>query len=247
MSEPTLPEVNSTPAACRNNLRRTGQTRAFLRRHRKGFVGIALLAATLFVFMGGVYWDVRREGRPIYADPASAPNLSVAIVFGAGYGKKGPSAMLYDRVATGVRLYQLGKVRKLLMTGDNGRANYNEPAIMRKTALALGVPDRDIVQDFAGFRTYDSLYRARDIFGIRSAILVTQSYHLPRALFTARALGMETIGVAADRGYYPGQVWRDLREIGSVENAWLSARILHPRPTFLGKAEPIFPAGLPPL
>lgn len=228
---------NQKPA----NSGKPGRGRNVLRRYRRPILGLFGLAAFVVVVLAGIYWNVRRGGRPIYTRPENAPTLPVAVVFGAGYGKNGPSAMLYDRVATGAALYRLGKVRKLLMTGDNGRWNYNEPAIMRKTALRLGVPDRDIVLDFAGFRTYDSLYRAKAIFGVKQAILVTQAYHLPRALFTARELGLEAVGVAADSGPYPGQFWRNVREIGSVENAWLATRVLHPRPTFLGRPEPIFP------
>lgn len=101
--------------------------------------------------------------------------MPVAIVFGAGIG----NAVIDDRVQTGVDLYKQGRVRKLLMTGDNGRVGYDEPGAMKVTAIAAGVPAGDIICDYAGFRTYDSLYRARDIFGVTQAALVTQGYHLP--------------------------------------------------------------------
>jgi len=124
-----------------------------------------------------VYADVQSARRLICAGVATAPTRPVAVVFGAA------GQILSDRVATAAELYKAGKARKLLMTGDNGRQGYDEPDEMKREAVSLGVPARDIACDYAGFRTYDSLYRARDIFGVRSAILVTQGYHLPRALF----------------------------------------------------------------
>ena len=143
------------------------------RRRRRIFWGLltALSLGCLLIFL-----NVRSYGGLICSTAAAAPVRPVAIVFGA------VSVILTDRVATGVKLYKAGKVYKLLMTGGNSRDGYNEPEAMRQEALAMGVPARDIVCDYAGFRTYDSLYRARDIFGVRSAFLVTQGYHLPRAL-----------------------------------------------------------------
>jgi SanA protein len=192
-------------------------------------------AAGLIVVFGMVlmYADVQRERRLICVSVADASVRPVAIVFGAA------GAILEDRVTTGVELYKAGKVRKLLMTGDNSRNNYNEPAAMRQQALAQGVPPQDIVCDYAGFRTYDSLYRAHAIFGITSALLVTQRYHLPRALFIARRLGMNVVGVDAAKRRYAGQWSFDLREIAAVEVAWVQATITHPRPKFLGKPEPL--------
>ena len=147
------------------------------------------------------------------------------------------SSILTDRVATGVELYKVGKVRTLLMTGDNSRYDYNEPGDMRSIALSLGVPSKDIVCDFAGFRTYDSLYRAREIFGVRSAILVTQGYHLPRALFLGRKLGLDVVGVDAAKRRYAGQAGFNLREFAAIQVAWWQAVVTHPRPKYLGKPE----------
>ena len=165
--------------------------------------------------------------------PETAPGAPVAIVFGAG------GAVLEDRVRTGVDLYHAGKVRKLLMTGDNGRVGYNEPETMKARAIQLGVPARDIVCDYAGFRTYDSIYRARDIFGVSRALLVSQSYHLPRALYTATKLGLSVDGVSADRRQYVSQSLYDGREVLSTVVAWIQVNVTHPRPKYLGKKEPI--------
>ena len=195
-----------------------------------------LWTAAALALVGGlwIYADVQRERGLIFASVADAPPRPVAIVFGAA------GDILEDRVTTGVELYKAGKVQKLLMTGDNSRNNYNEPAAMRQQAIAEGVPPSAIACDYAGFRTYDSLYRAHAIFGVTSALLVTQRYHLPRALFLARRLGIEAVGVDAAKRHYAGQWSFDLREIAAVEVAWVQAVVIHPRPKFLGKPEPLF-------
>jgi SanA protein len=172
-----------------------------------------------------------------------APSRPVAIVFGAGLWRDGsPTPVLRDRVATAANLYFSGKVEKLLMTGDNRFVNYNEPASMRAYAMELGVPDQAIVLDFAGRRTYDSCYRARDIFGVRQAILVTQSFHLPRAIFLCGSMGISAIGVPADLRQYrrSSLFYWNLRELPATLTALWEAWITHPQPV-LGKPEPIFP------
>ncbi|NDJ77959.1 MAG: hypothetical protein GYB65_17045 [Chloroflexi bacterium] len=173
------------------------------------------------------------------------PERSVAIVFGAQVHTNGrPSAMLTDRVATGADLYHAGKVDVLLMTGDNSTVDYNEPAAMREEALALGVPETAIVLDYAGFRTYDSCYRAREIFGVTDAILVTQAFHLDRALLTCSNLGIDAVGVAADYqrpwGYSESVLnYLRLREFPATTLAFIDlAR--RPQP-ILGEPLPIFP------
>jgi len=183
-----------------------------------------------------------------YADsrlynPHSAPQGRVAIVFGAGLWRDGsPSPVLRDRVATAAELYFAGKVEKLLMSGDNSSVHHDEPGAMRDYALSLGVPEEDIVLDYAGRRTYDTCYRAREIFNISSAILVTQGFHLPRALYTCNTLGVNAIGVPADLRQYrqASLAFWNLREtIATVVALW-EVHISHPQP-ILGNPEPIFP------
>ena len=141
---------------------------------------------------------------------------TVAIVFGAGLQHDGsPSPVLQDRVKTGAELYFSGKAQILLLTGDNRFIDYNEPGAMRAYALQLGVPEEAIVLDYAGRRTYDSCYRAKHIFEVDQAILVTQAYHLPRALFLCNQLGISAQGVPADQRVYRKSsllVW-NIREI----------------------------------
>ncbi len=175
----------------------------------------------------------------------NVPPRRVAIIFGARVYPSGRlSAMLADRVAAGADLYHAGKVDVLLMTGDNSTQDYNEPEAMRRQAVELGVPEEAIVLDYAGRRTYDSCYRARDIFGVRSAILVTQSFHLDRALMICNGLGVEAVGVAADYqrpwGYSRASLtYSTLREFPATLAALLDL-IRRPTP-ILGEPLPIFP------
>ena len=187
------------------------------------------LALLLISLLARAITAMHAHGR-IYADASSVPPHNVAIVFGAGVRNGQPSAMLYDRVASAVTLYKAGVVNKLLMSGDNRFENYNEPGVMRNTALQLGVPERDIVLDYAGRSTYDTCYRARDIFGVRDAVLVTQDFHLDRALMICDTLGVNAIGYAADRRQYRSLIWNEVRELGATANAFIELFITKPTP-----------------
>jgi SanA protein len=171
----------------------------------------------------------------------SAPSKPVAIVFGAGLWRDGtPTTVLRDRISTAAQLYFTGKVQKILMSGDNSTVDYNEPAAMREFALGLGVPDEAIVLDYAGRRTYDTCYRAKAIFGVQQATLVTQGFHMPRALFTCNALGLNAIGVASDTREYrlTSLFYWNLRELPATLTALLDVYVFHTLP-ILGDPEPI--------
>jgi SanA protein len=173
---------------------------------------------------------------------SDVPARRVAIVFGAGLTRSGEATpILKDRVDTGARLYFSGKAEKLLMSGDNRFVEYNEPEAMRQYALSLGVPDKDIVLDYAGRRTYDSCYRAKEIFGVREAILVTQKFHLARALFLCNALGLDGVGVEANNRVYLKRslLFWNLRELPATVTAFADV-LTRPQPV-LGDPEPIFP------
>jgi SanA protein len=171
------------------------------------------------------------------------PADRVAIVFGAGLRRDGsPTVVLRDRVETASQLYFDGKVEKLLMSGDNRVVDYNEPEAMRLHALSLGIPDEAIVLDYAGRRTYDTCYRARAVFGVESAILVTQKFHMSRALFTCSALGLKAVGVEADNYYYlkRSRLYWNIREQFATVGAVWDVYFKKPLPV-LGEPEPIFP------
>jgi SanA protein len=198
---------------------------------------LGLLALLLSRLVTGLY------ARPKTYTASEVPPRRAAIVFGAGLQRDGlPTLVLRDRVAAAAELYFSGKVEKLLMSGDNRFIYYNEPGAMRAYALELGVPYEAIVLDYAGRRTYDTCYRARAIFGLSEAILVTQGYHLPRALYACNRLGLDAIGVEADRQPYRKVsllVW-NLRELLATAAALWDVHLGHPVPV-LGEQEPIFP------
>ncbi len=183
---------------------------------------------------------VSLAGKKTYS-AENVPPVRAAIVFGAGLTSSGaPTTVLKDRVSTAVDLYQSGKVEKILMSGDNRFIYYNEPGAMKSFALELGMPEEDIVLDYAGRRTYDTCYRAGAIFQLDQAILVTQQFHLPRALYTCSVLGLETFGVDADiRSYRDEGFWK-IREILASLVAFIQVHLTHPEPV-LGEKEPIFP------
>jgi SanA protein len=171
-----------------------------------------------------------------------APKRQAAIVFGAGLQRDGtPSPILRDRVETAADLFFAGKAEKILLSGDNRFLDYNEPGSMREYALSLGVPEEALVLDFAGRRTYDTCYRAKEIFGLNDVLLVTQSYHLSRALFTCQNLGLNAEGVKADRREYlnSSKLSWEVREVPASLVAMWDVWVSHPEPV-LGEKEPIF-------
>jgi len=162
---------------------------------------------------------------------AEAPRARVAIVFGAGLWRNGqPTPVLYDRIATAAELYQQGKAELLLMSGD-GLTN-REPRAMRQTALELGVPESAILLDDAGLDTYATCWRARALFGVEGVLLVTQNFHLPRALFICDGLGLPATGVSADRRDYrrSSVAWWDVREVFATAYAWVNLNVTKPTP-----------------
>ncbi len=184
-------------------------------------------------------WVQQQTTTRIYGEALDVPSNPVAIVLGAGVWSSGRlSDALADRMDTAIALYQAGKVNKLLLSGDNRFVDYNEPAAMAAYAQARGVPREDLVLDYAGRRTYDSCYRAGAIFGVEQATVVTQAFHLPRALYTCNRLGIEAVGVVADRHTYVRAAWFQLRELFALTRAWLDVNLFKPVPV-LGDPIPV--------
>lgn len=202
---------------------------------------LALLGTLTFILPRIITW-LYAHGRTYSIE--DVPTERVAIVFGAGLRRDGtPTTVLKDRVETAVRLYQEGKVEKILMSGDNRIVEYNEPEAMRQYAHSLGVPDEAMALDYAGRRTYDTCYRAREIFEVGSAILVTQDFHLSRAIFTCNALGVEAVGVKANDYYYlkRSRLYWNIREQFATITAFWDVYFNRPIPV-LGEPEPMFPS-----
>lgn len=173
------------------------------------------------------------------ADVAGVIDADCILILGAGVRADGsPSDMLRDRLAVGVEVYEAGGADKLLVSGDHSRKDYDEVGAMEQYCIEAGIPEDAIYPDYAGFSTYESLYRARDIFCAEKIVIVTQEYHLYRALYVAEKLGLEAVGVSADLNVYAGQSYRDLREV-LARNKDFIYTIFMPKPTYLGEQIPI--------
>mgnify|MGYP002766227867 FL=1 len=170
-------------------------------------------------------------------DVAAGYHADAIVVLGASVFADGtPSQILQDRLDCGIALYKAGAAPKIIMSGDNRSEHYNECAAMKRYAISQGVPSEDIFCDHAGFSTYESMYRAKNVFGCTRVVVATQTYHLYRALYSAHALGVEAIGVASDYHSYGNQTWYDVREIPARTKDFFKALFDVPS-TFVG--EPI--------
>jgi SanA protein len=203
---------------------------------RIGLAAALLGAGAAVAIWAYVQW---RYDRLIWTDMNAVPARPVAIVFGAGIRPDGGlSPMLRDRMDTAMDLYRAGLVQKLLVSGDNRFVDYDEPGRMYDYAIAHGLPPEDVVRDYAGRRTYDTCYRAPAIFSVTGAILVTQRFHLPRALFTCRSLGVDAVGFSADRRTYFSNPYYRLRDAFATLRAWWDVAVARPTPV-LGPREEI--------
>ena len=174
----------------------------------------------------------------ISREDAAKKEVDCILILGAGVWGKSPSPMLEDRLLEGISLYNEGKCKKILMSGDHSRADYDEVNVMKKFAMDRGVSSSDIFMDHAGLSTYDSIYRAKEIFDVKKLIIVTQEYHLYRALYIAKELGLEVYGVKSNPREYAGQSMRNLREIIARDKDFIMC-LIKPNPKFLGEKIPI--------
>ena len=199
---------------------------------------VLLGAGTVWGIDCHVRWTTQRSIMTT-EQAAQLEDIDCILVLGCFVKDDGiPSDMLADRLTRGVSLYQAGAAPKLLMSGDHGRTEYDEVNAMKRFALDSGIPAEDVFMDHAGFSTYESIYRAKEIFQADKIIIVSQEYHLYRAIYIAQSLGLEAYGVASDYRTYSGQAARDFREIlARVKD--FGASIFHPKPTYLGEVIPI--------
>lgn len=171
-------------------------------------------------------------------DYTELSDVDCIIILGAGIWEDKPSPMLEDRLLEGIKLYQNSVSDKIIMSGDHGRREYDEVNIMKNYAIEKGIPSENIFMDHAGFSTYESIYRAKDIFEAKKVVIVTQEYHLYRALYIANQLGLEAYGVGADPRQYIGATYRELREILARDKDFIKC-IFKPEPTYLGDTIPV--------
>lgn len=220
--------------------------KVFTIKHCKPALNILVL---LLIIAGAVFWTVDRHVKQVGAEyiysAQEVPQADTVLVLGAYVYPDGTlSYMLRDRVNVGYELYGLGKAPKIIVSGDHGRTDYDEVNTMKDFLKSQGVAGKDIFMDHAGFSTYESLYRARDIFQVKKVIIVTQEYHLLRAVFIARELGLEAYGVPSDEHNY-GQVMAvyEGREMMARNKDFWLVKVIKPHPTFLGEVIPVFGDG----
>ena len=198
-----------------------------------GFLGVAAVAAINGIVIGTA---VPRILSP--EEAAQLEDVDCILVLGCLVD----SDMLHDRLRQGVELYHLGAAPKILMSGDHGRVGYDEVDAMKTYAVEDGIPSQDVFMDHAGFSTYESMYRAKEVFAAKKVIIVTQEYHLYRAVYIARMLGIDAYGVTSDYNRYLDQFRRDVREVlARVKDFGTS--IFKPEPTYLGEVIPIWGDG----
>jgi vancomycin permeability regulator SanA len=175
-------------------------------------------------------------------DYSKLEKIDCAIILGAGIWGDKPSPMLEDRLLEGIKLYKDGIVDKILATGDHGQNGYDEVSVMKKYIMEQGVPSEDIFMDHAGFSTYESIYRAKAVFDVENAIVVTQEYHLYRAIYIANQLGLNVLGAPSNPREYAGQAYREIREV-LARNKDVIQCIFKIKPTYLGEVISVFGNG----
>lgn len=168
-------------------------------------------------------------------DYSKLNNIDCILILGAGIWGDKPSPMLQDRLDEGIKLYKKGLSSKIIMSGDHGKEEYDEVNVMKSYAIEKGVPSKDIFMDHAGFSTYESVYRSKEVFEVKKMIIVTQKYHLYRALYIADRLGINAYGVNSNPKKYSGQIFREVREI-LARNKDFIYTIIKPKPTYLGES-----------
>lgn len=203
-------------------------------------LGILLILGIFILFSINIL--VKQTTKKQIVQNTIEENYDAILVLGAGIWGDKPSPMLEDRLLTAISLYEEGVSPKIIMSGDHGRKDYDEVNLMKNYGKEKGIPSENIFMDHAGFSTYESLYRAKEIFGVKKIIIVTQKYHLYRSLYIANKLGIEAVGVPADIRTYAGQAKRELREMVARGKDLLKC-ILKPKPTYLGESIPINGSG----
>ena len=200
---------------------------------------IVIIIIAIIVFGINLYVKISTNKQIIKEnDYTELSDVDCIIILGAGIWGDKPSPMLEDRLLEGIKLYQNSVSDKIIMSGDHGRKEYDEVNIMKNYATEKGIPSENIFMDHAGFSTYESIYRAKDIFEAKKVVIVTQEYHLYRALYIANQLGLEAYGVGADPRQYVGATYRELREILARDKDFIKC-IFKPEPTYLGDTIPV--------
>jgi SanA protein len=201
-------------------------------------IKICTLVIVTFVVIVNLY-IIKSTSEQIFYEQKNLPEKQVALLLGAKvYNNGNLSHIMQDRAETAIGIYNAGKVDKILISGDHGTISYDEVNTIKKYLLNKNVEREDIFTDHAGFDTYDSIYRARDIFRVDSMIIITQKFHLPRAIYIANSLGLESVGIVADKRQYLARAKNTIRENGARVKAFFNV-LFRAKPKFLGEVIPI--------
>ena len=201
------------------------------------YIIIIMLLIIVTLLSINIYVKLSTKKR-IINDYTNLNNIDCILILGAGVKNNRPSLMLEDRLQKGLELYNNSVSNKIIVSGDHGRKDYDEVNIMKEYLTQNNVFSSDIFMDHAGFSTYDSIYRAKEIFKAKKIVIVSQEYHLYRALFIADKLGLEAYGIKAQPKEYYGDAYREIREIIARIKDYFKA-VIKPKPTYLGEAIPV--------
>lgn len=200
---------------------------------------IFIVITVISIFLINIYIIISTRKQILKKDEyAKLSDIDCIIILGAGIWGNKPSPMLEDRLLEGIELYNSKISNRILMSGDHAKKEYDEVNIMKSYAIKKGIPSENIFMDHAGFSTYESMYRAKEIFKAKRIVIVTQKYHLYRALYNAKKLGLEAFGATSDPRKYAGQIYREIREIFARNKDFIKC-IFKPYPTYLGDTIPV--------
>ena len=206
-------------------------------------IKIIIFLVLFFVFSINVYVIIKSHKQIIKNEEIKLENIDCLLVLGAGIiNNERPTLMLKDRLDKSIELYKKGVSKKIIVSGDHGKKNHDEVGIMKNYAIERGVPSEDIFMDHAGFCTYDSIYRSKEIFGVKKMIIVTQKYHLYRSIFIANKLGIESLGIKSDARIYTKMPFHFIREILARCKNFFKC-ILKAKPKYLGEKIPLNQSG----
>ena len=201
-------------------------------------IGIVILVFIIIILTINFYIIDSTKNKIKSINEIKDNDIDCILILGAGIWGNKPSYMLEDRLLEGVNLYNRKIAQKIIVSGDHGRQEYNEVQVMKDFLIKKGIPSKDIFMDHAGFSSYDSIYRAKEIFKVNKLVIITQKYHLYRSLHIAKKLNLKAYGVKSDKRKYRKQIYRELREIVARNKDFFKC-MLKPKPQFLGKEIPI--------
>ncbi len=203
---------------------------------------VLIIISTVFLLFTNVYMIVKESSKIVDVEKIDIKDFDTILILGAGVKNNQPSPMLTDRLNAGVSAYNLNLTNKIIVSGDHGRIEYDEVNVMKNYLIEKGIDSSDIFIDHAGFSTYDSIYRAKEIFKAKKILIITQKYHLYRALYIASSLNVEALGISADTRRYSGQLNRDVRELLARSKEFIKC-IFKPEAKILGDAIPVIGDG----